>query len=194
MHKTKKNASTVVKRRVRQRRLGLKTKTARGQLISTLMCAVASLDLDKMAKQRGVVKGRQNTLECLAKVVLGVAMEKGSVRTSKWSSRVLTAEQQTYAALDVTVPIQIYRKLLSLPDLTVRLTGAEAAAGVDVDVVPPSGSLVTMATRSATGKVTEALLWAAPPWSTTTRACTPALTRMVQVTVVHASGCTSYLG
>ena len=89
--------------------------------------------------------GRQLTLAHLAELTLGISMDKDpTVRMSKWSAQTLLDRQQEYAALDVIVPLRIYKHLDELPDLTVRPTSGEAATGLVVDVVLSHGSLVIL--------------------------------------------------
>ena len=59
----------------------------------------------------------------------------------------LSPQQKRYAAMDVIVPLRIHKYLSVMPDFTERLTPDAALAGCAVDIVPPHGSLVTMATR-----------------------------------------------
>ena len=123
-------------------------------LCKELTSKVNSLDLDKMAKARGAIGGRQNTLARIAQVVCGINMDKNpAVRASKWSAAKLSKEQQIYSALDVIVPLRIYTVLSAMPDLTQRLTVAEAVPDVVVDAVPSSGSVVTLATRAASARI-----------------------------------------
>jgi hypothetical protein len=77
-----------------------------------------------------------------------------AIRLSKWSARTLSDAQVHYAALDVTVAIDIYAKLLSFKDLTLRMPVAECVVGTDVDIVPSRGSITNMATRGAYAKIT----------------------------------------
>ena len=108
----------------------------------------ARVDFDTIAKECGVVTSRSSTLELLAKKTLGVAMNKGPVRLSKWSAPTLSNEQVHYAALDVIVALRIHAVLLSLPDLTKRLSAAEATIGRKVAVLPPHGSRPASCSRA----------------------------------------------
>mmetsp|Transcript_40295 Transcript_40295/g.81284 ORF Transcript_40295/g.81284 Transcript_40295/m.81284 type:complete len:80 (-) Transcript_40295:289-528(-) len=72
---------------------------------------------------------------------------------SNWSAQTLTAEQLQYAALDVIVPLDIYKHLCELLNLTPRLESSEPASDLVVDVVPPDGSPVTLATLAGTAKI-----------------------------------------
>ena len=149
------------------------------------MVRVERLDLDTMAKVRGVVRGRSNTLQRLALVTLGVNMDKDpTVRCSKWSTCDLSPKQRQYAAMDVIVPLRIHKYLLAKPDLTERLAPAGAFVGCDMDIVPPHGNLVTMATRAGEGNiVADTELERLPAGVTRRRVNTES--RMVRVTKVH---------
>jgi hypothetical protein len=58
--------------------------------------------------------------------------------------------------LDVDSPLRVFDKLSELPDLSRRLTFADAKIGKCVDVVPRFGSVACMATRAATGHIIDA--------------------------------------
>ena len=96
--------------------------------------------------------------------------------------------QQQYAALDVIVPLRIYKHLHELPDLTARLASSEAAAGLVVDVVPPHGSLVTFATRAATAKILgSGGVWIVPLAGASQRELTVGpQSRLVEIQAAHA--------
>ena len=140
-----------------------------------------------MAKQRGYLKGRSNTLGLIAQVTLGVTLDKDpAVRTSHWSTGTLTEIQKEYAALDVIVPLRIYCFLLGKPDLTKRLTSSEAKDGVKVDIVPSHGSLVTMASRAATGIIIPSVPWNPPAGFTMKNSRRLGSLSLVRIEVVHA--------
>ena len=128
------------------------------------------LDLDFMLKSRGVTCGRQNTLEKIAELTVGVNMVKNpEIRLSKWSAQELTADQQRYAAMDVIVPLRIYEYLMKKPDLCKRFTLSEVHELIirqtAVDIVPMHGSQSTLATRMATGNlVSDDNHWTPPSW------------------------------
>ena len=128
------------------------------------------VDLDSMVKSRGLTCGRQNTLEKIAELTVGVNMVKNpEIRLSKWSAQELTADQLRYAAMDVIVPLRIYESLMKKPDLCKRFTLSEVHELIvhqtAVDIVPMHGSQSTLATRMATGNlVSDDSQWTPPSW------------------------------
>jgi len=110
---------------------------------------VRVIDLGQMASARGVVS-KSASLEKLVAITLGQCLPKESrVRCSDWSVHPLTEKQERYAALDAIKALEVYHALESLPDLTARLTRAQLLPAVDLDVVPASGSVASMASCAA---------------------------------------------
>lgn len=79
-----------------------------------------------------------------------------SLQVSDWTKP--TKEQLKYAAIDAAVSLEVYEKLMEMPDLTRRLTLEDIHPGKTVDLVPRNGSNVaSMATRAATVTVADML-------------------------------------
>ena len=114
------------------------------------MKKVERVDLGRMARERAVANWNAS-LETLVAVTLKRRLSK-AVRIGKWSSR-LSTEQVKYAAMDVTVALEVYKHLSELTDLTARLTADEAKLGKRVFIVPKSGSVANMSTRLASGTI-----------------------------------------
>ncbi|KAK3247982.1 hypothetical protein CYMTET_42537 [Cymbomonas tetramitiformis] len=117
-----------------------------------------------MACKRGVVPRANVALDSLVSAVLQERLDKSpSVRLSKWSQTNLSDEQTLYASLDVIKPVEMYFKLLQLPDLTRRcLSLEELPLNSMVDVMPPHGSIAVLATVSAVGTIDENREWKLP--------------------------------
>ena len=117
------------------------------------------LDLQMMAHRRGLLPTAKCQLVKLVALVLdGQTMNKDdAIRCSKWSRTILTKDQLLYAGIDVIKPLEVYEKLLALPDLQSRLVDLplEDLVDMEVDVVPRSGRKAELNTRGAIGKVTD---------------------------------------
>ena len=74
-----------------------------------------------------------------------------------------------YAALDVTVALDAYFVMRAMPDLAIRIDADAATADVPADVVPSNGSVASMATRAAIGKIATQQ----SDWRLTIADCTP---------------------
>ena len=107
------------------------------------------------------------------------------VRLSKWSVPQLSDPQAKYAALDVLKSLDVYFHLLSLDDLSARLTAADAIVGTVVDVVPPHGSVAVLATRCATARIVTPARWT-PPAGCTGSLNPTAARALVSITELHA--------
>ena len=128
-------------------------KIARDFKVSEL-ALVDPADLGPMARKRDLIQNANTSLDNIAELVLKKKLRKDPlVRLSKWSSPRLAKDQEQYAALDVTVALDAYFALLAKPDLTIRLDTSAATPDVAVDIVPSSGSVASMATRAAIGKI-----------------------------------------
>ncbi len=77
-------------------------------------------DLQQMAGDWGI---EEKSLRKMSAIVLGQRVSKAQ-RLSNWEAKVLTPQQQMYAATDAWVCISIYEKLLSTP-MAVRETKTE---------------------------------------------------------------------
>lgn len=99
------------------------------------------IDLARMAKDRGVVQTANVGLGALVAVCLKETLDKNpKVRLGKWESADLNPNMVEYAALDTSKALEVYAKLIELPNLSTRLLPGEALVGTKVDIVPPSGS------------------------------------------------------
>ena len=119
-------------------------------------------ELAAMAKDRGVVNDARTGLAKLVLILLHENMDKdNTVRSSKWAHRVLTDRQKKYAALDAIKSMEVYLKLLPLPDYTQRLKSCEAKAGITIDIVAPRGKVGSdgMGTIAAFATVLEGVCW-----------------------------------
>eukprot|EP00816_Leptocylindrus_hargravesii_P006095 CAMPEP_0196818586 /NCGR_PEP_ID=MMETSP1362-20130617/66400_1 /TAXON_ID=163516 /ORGANISM="Leptocylindrus danicus, Strain CCMP1856" /LENGTH=113 /DNA_ID=CAMNT_0042196751 /DNA_START=79 /DNA_END=416 /DNA_ORIENTATION=- len=96
------------------------------------------IDLSLMARRRDIIQSAAGaSTQHLVKVTLGKTMSKdASVRYSRWDLE-LSMGQQEYAALDVSLPLEVYNFLETLPDLNQRLTLADAVPGTKVNIMPP---------------------------------------------------------
>ena len=147
------------------------------------------VELGMMARKRGVVATGTAGLDKLAAVLLNKTLSKDpQVRLSVWSAPSLSTVQEEYAALDAIANLEVHDSLAALPDLSVRLSSADAVLGRALDVVPYHGSVAVMAARAATGKIVctdgawkNTLQGPAPP----SYNITPTR-RLVEVTVVLA--------
>ncbi|KAG7362391.1 3'-5' exonuclease [Nitzschia inconspicua] len=131
---------------------------------------VRTEELGRWAKRRGIVVNAGCSLDHLSQTILGRAMDKApAVRCSKWSSANLTPEQVKYAAGDVTTGLDIFIKMMNMPDLSQRLNHELASTpGTLVDLVPPHargncdkiqrgyGHDHDLMTRAAIGEIVEA--------------------------------------
>jgi len=127
--------------------------------------SVNFINLGMYARQRDIVQNATIGLRDLTKVVLDEDMDKDEdIRCSKWSARDLAIRQKIYAALDVVKPLEIYKILVLLPDLSQRLHPDSAVDGVIVDIVPPHARnnilkaatnfrVGDLATRAAVGRI-----------------------------------------
>ena len=108
-----------------------------------------TLELGLFARRRDVVKNGTAGLEKLVELTLGLRMSKEpAVRLSKWSSMLLSAAQQEYAALDAILSLEVHDALAKLPDLTTKLSASQAVIGAQADLVPSRGSVGVLATRA----------------------------------------------
>ena len=146
-----------------------------------------TIDLGMMARVRDVVTSGVVSLEHLVEVTLGQRLSKApAVRLSKWSANQLSDEQIAYAALDVIKALEVHLHLDQLPDLTVRLTAAEATAGRIVDIVPSHGSVTVLATRGAVATIEAPGEWTAPDGCRPAKLKPTATRCLVKVTKVLA--------
>ena len=74
----------------------------------------------------------------------------------------LSDDQVTYAALDAIKSLEVYFKLLALPDLSLRMTTDTANVGVNVDIVPSHGLVDIMASRAAFATIADQAPWRTP--------------------------------
>lgn len=94
---------------------------------------VQSIDLGPYARRRDVVSVGTAGLELLAELTLGQRLSKDpAVRLSQWSTPELTEAQRKYAALDVTVGLEVFFNLSARPDLAAKLPRSEAVCGQKV--------------------------------------------------------------
>jgi 3'-5' exonuclease len=124
---------------------------------------VRFVDLSIFARNRDMVPRGNASMKDVVQAVLNETLDKSeSIRCSKWSKKELSDEQKKYAVLDVIKPLEVYEKLLPMPDLSLRLNPDEATPGLVVDVVPPGGSgkkpqrgyrIADMTTRGAVGRI-----------------------------------------
>jgi hypothetical protein len=97
------------------------------------------IDLGQYAKNRDVVMQVNVKLSLLCEKVLRTNLPKPNhIRISVWSRRELTKEQLDYAAKDAIVSLDIYHKLCTMTDLSLRLDSEDSKVeGLAVDLVPP---------------------------------------------------------
>jgi hypothetical protein len=148
-----------------------------------------SIDLARLACERGVVDSARVGLADLVEVVLKERLDKpAGARCSDWAASALSREQQTYAALDAIKSLEVYVALAPLPDLTLRLSADAVRSGLKVEIGPGAGSMATLSARAARCIIEEAAEWASP------RGCQPATMKptqsrvLVRVTEVLAPG------
>jgi hypothetical protein len=111
------------------------------------------VELGRMARERDVVHSGAVGLDTIVRQCLGECLNKtAGVRLSKWSAQTLSPQQQQYAALDVIKSLEVYFKLVHMPNLSLRLSSS-AQPGTEVDIVPAHGAVHVMATRAGTGKI-----------------------------------------
>jgi hypothetical protein len=150
------------------------------------------VDLGTLARSRGLAKVGTLSLEKVVRLTVGKDVSKDPlVRLSQWSTPTLTQPQMQYAALDVTLPLEAYYKMIAMSDLEARLSAADARAGAVADLVPSHGRKSQMATRAATVVILEAndggsAYWETPEGYTPSRLKVSAKMRLVRVTAVHA--------
>jgi hypothetical protein len=132
-----------------------------------LAAEVKWVDLAMFARTRDVVQRANHSMADLVKCVLNEELDKSEeVRCSRWSSSTLAPRQIQYAALDVIKPLEVYEKLVCLPDLSLRLDPSSGQFGVEVDVVPPHGRnrngpmtrgfrVADLTTRAAYGRIVD---------------------------------------
>jgi hypothetical protein len=88
-----------------------------------------TMDVGSMACRRGIQPhGGSFGLEGPSDAVLGKKMNKSSQRLD-WTKKTLGAAQKKHAALDATESLEIFFKLLALPDLTAPLPKSEMKPG-----------------------------------------------------------------
>ena len=127
-----------------------------------LMEKVRSIDIGTEAANRGMTRSNPG-LEAVVEAALGICSFKPpGVRLSKWSSMPLSSQQELYAALDVALAIRSYGAILLKPDLTRRLSAAEAIPGTTVDVVASRGSINSLISRAAHAEVAAPEAWETP--------------------------------
>ena len=127
-----------------------------------LMEKVRSIDIGTEAAKRGMTRSNPG-LEAVVEAALGICSFKPpGVRLSKWSSMTLSPQQLLYAALDVALAIRSYGAILLKPDLTRRLSAAEAIPGTTVDVVASRGSINSLISRAAHGEIAAPEAWETP--------------------------------
>lgn len=146
-------------------------------------------ELGDMARRRDAVPKGSASLQTLVEVVLHEKMDKSpSLRLCEWSSKILTTQQQEYAALDAIKSLEVYFQLIKRPDLSTRLAPSDVQEDVAVDVVPGHGCVSVMATRGAIGTVQEQTPWK-PPHNMSPALLNPTRARcLVKVTSVLAPG------
>ena len=88
------------------------------------------INLGLYARKRDVIKAAKfGSMSMLAKLVLGIKVDKSEQeQESDWSAN-LNSKQIQYAALDAAISLRLYEKLASMPDLTSRLTAEERLLG-----------------------------------------------------------------
>jgi hypothetical protein len=131
--------------------------------LNNLSNDVHFVDLSVFARDRDMVPRGNASMKDLVQSVLGETLDKSeSIRCSKWSKKELSDEQKNYAVLDVVKPLEVYEKLLPMPDLSIRLDSKEVVPGLVIDVVPPTGRgkkpprgyrVADMTTRGAVGRI-----------------------------------------
>lgn len=123
------------------------------------MKKVKRVNLGGFAKARDVVQNGTVRLDVLVKICLNEKMSKqAEIRISnKWQKRDLSQEQMQYAALDGIKSLEVYFYLRDKPDLTKRLSEAEATVGLSVDIAPYryGTSAGIVATRCGVGRLTD---------------------------------------
>jgi hypothetical protein len=122
------------------------------------------VELGKMARERDVVHSGAVGLDTIVRKCLSERLVKPpSVRLSVWSAATLTADQIQYAALDAIKALEVYLKLVKMPNLAQRLS-SKAPTGTLVDIVPSHGAVHVMATRAGTGEIiAHDAEWTLPP-------------------------------
>ena len=146
-------------------------------------------ELGDMARRRDAVPKGSASLQTLVEVVLNETMDKSpTLRLCEWSSKILTTQQQEYAALDAIKSLEVYFQLIKRPDLSTRLAPSDVQEDVAVDVVPGHGCVSVMATRGAIGTVQAQAPWK-PPADMSPALLKPTPARcLVKVTTVLAPG------
>jgi len=128
---------------------------------------VKTCSLGVMARERGVVDSGTASLQNLVKYVLKQHLGKDpEIRCSTWSSAILSAKQQEYAALDVIKSLETYLNLDNLPNLAARLAPDEAVRNLQVDIFQSSGNISALTSVAAVGVVksnSRGLQWRPPP-------------------------------
>ena len=89
-------------------------------------CDTQCIDLATLAKKRNVVEKRTSLDQLVALVLKKELNKDDSVRLSDWSVGELSENQRQYAAADAVSSLELYYKLLEMPDLSKRLTSQEA--------------------------------------------------------------------
>lgn len=124
---------------------------------------VKTMDIGSMARRRGIQpRGGSFGLEGLSDAVLGEKMDK-SLQCSDWTKKTLGAAQKKYAALDAIKSLEIFLKLLALPDLTAPLPRSEMKPGRAIHISAPKGSISIRSSRIAAATIVEGTTWSAPP-------------------------------
>eukprot|EP00966_Prymnesium_polylepis_P135171 3124142-Prymnesium_polylepis.1 len=130
------------------------SKVGRDFRLKKLKAHVRVKDLGTMARERNVVTVGTAALDKIVAVTLSAKVSKDpTVRLSNWSAKPLSDMQQKYAALDPYVSLLAFHALELIPDRTRRLTIEEAQVGAMVDIVPSSGLVNNLGTRSAVGVI-----------------------------------------
>ncbi|KAL7477308.1 hypothetical protein ACHAW6_003117 [Cyclotella cf. meneghiniana] len=101
-------------------------------------------NLGMYARLRDVVTNKTVSLEKLSKLTLNAAIDK-TLQTSSWG----------YVAIDAAASLEIFGMIQKMPDLSQRLSKADAKFGTKVDLIPLHGSITCMATHAATGIISE---------------------------------------
>jgi hypothetical protein len=82
-----------------------------------------SIELGMMAWRLDVVLSGNVGMKALVSVILNQQLRKeDNDRFSNWEQHELTTQQEHYATLDVTKPLEMYEKLILMPDLNDQLT------------------------------------------------------------------------
>ena len=143
------------------------------------------VNLGSYARKRDVVQSGTASLEKLVQLTLGEMLDKSpAVRLSKWSEKELTDPQKKYAALDAMKSLEVYERLHSFQDLTLRLSKEAALPNLEVDIVPSHGNVASMATRAAVGSISNEMNFESPDGITPRRVKQNAHSRVVKVTSV----------